>query len=122
LQSVSAEVSKAVQDFLDAIASDLTERRAASRRAVDKAIILTKAGENYEARASDVSQTGMKISSSRTLRVGDIVRVDLEFEHVDAKVIWSNSNNYGLEFINPSGNEVVNDPHWANEAPGKIAA
>ncbi|NJM33410.1 MAG: HAMP domain-containing protein [Rhodomicrobium sp.] len=122
LQAVSAAVSKAVQDFIEAVSSDLHERRTASRYDVDKAIIVTKGGDRHDVRAINVSRTGMKISSVKGLNLGDTVMVDFGFDRAPAKVTWVTPDACGLEFAKSLSKDVPTDPRWQDMQAGKRAA
>jgi hypothetical protein len=122
LQAVSAAVSKAVQDFIEAVSSDLHERRAASRYNVEKAVIVTKGGQRHDTKAIDVSQTGMKISSVKGLLLGDMVTVDFGFDRAQAKVAWVTPEACGLEFLKSLRKDLPADPRWHEKYSEKRAA
>jgi methyl-accepting chemotaxis protein len=112
LQAVSAAVSKAVQDFIQAVSADITERRTASRPLVDKAVIVTKGGRRFNARAINVSLFGMKLAPVEGLNQGDLVNVDVGFDRMDATVKWINGEECGLEFTKALRHDQLNDPRW----------
>ena len=122
LQAVSAAVSKAVQDFIQAVSADIVDRRIAVRQAVNKAVIVKKNGKSFEACATDISSAGMKISPIEDLSLDDTVNVDIGFDRVDATVKWINGNGCGLEFARSLREQQIADPRWKEEIPGSKAA
>ncbi len=122
LQAVSTAVQKAIQDFINAVSSDLHERRHAARRSVEKAIIITRNGDRHESRAINVSETGMRVSIVNGLTFGDTVSVDFGFGRAQAKVVWLTPEACGLEFVKSVSPEVIADPRWKQENEGRRAA
>lgn len=122
LQAVSTAMSKAVQDFIASIGSDLQDRRSSSRFSVDKAIIVTRSGEWHEAKAYDVSTTGMKISTVKGMNLNDVVEVDFGFEKTRAKVVRMDANGIGLQFVEPLSNDQITSPAWNEPGKGLRAA
>jgi methyl-accepting chemotaxis protein len=98
LQAVSSAVSKAVQDFIDAVTSDVNERRAASRHAVNKVLVIGRGGRQHHLRAFDVSETGIRIASIPEARQGEIVEVRFGTRSVRARVVWLDAEACGLQF------------------------
>ncbi|MGF1621920.1 MAG: methyl-accepting chemotaxis protein [Rhodomicrobiaceae bacterium] len=117
LQAVSNAISKAIQDFIEAMGLDLEDRRASSRISVDKAIIVTRSGEWHEARAFDVSTTGMKISTIKGVNLNDVLEVDFGVEKATAKVVRMDANGVGLQFLEPLSNDQITS--LARKEPGK---
>ena len=122
LQAVSAAVSKAVQDFIQAVSADITERRTASRPLVDKPVIVTKGGRRIDARALNVSLSGMKLAPVEGLSQGDRVNVDVGFDRMDATVKWISGEECGLEFTSALRQDQINDPRWRDKAATSKAA
>lgn len=64
----------------------------------------------------NLSTTGMLLSSPRALRVGDRVEVDLpDIGETAAQVMWSDTDEYGCQFLRPIPESVV----WAAEAASR---
>lgn len=122
LQAVSAAVSKAVQDFIQAVTADITERRTASRPLVDKDVIVTKGGRRLNARALNVSLSGMKLAPVEGLSQGDMVTIDVGFDRMDATVKWINGEECGLEFTSALRQDQIDDPRWRDKAATNKAA
>jgi methyl-accepting chemotaxis protein len=70
LAAVSAAVTKAVQEFIGAVSTNLDERRAALRQKVEKVLVVSAHGERQEAQTIDVSTTGMKVKNVRGMAPG----------------------------------------------------
>jgi methyl-accepting chemotaxis protein len=122
IQAVSEGVSKAIQNFMQAIASDLEERRTSARHLVDRAVIVTKNGQRHEARANNVNQFAIKISPISGLNPGDQVRIDVGFDRRDARVIWVNAEGCALQFSEPLSEKMLKDPRWNEANAAKRAA
>lgn len=65
---------------------------------------------DYPLMLVNLSTTGMLLSSPRALNVGDNVRVELpEIGSTVAQVVWSDTDEYGCQFLEPIPESVV----WA---------
>jgi chromosome segregation ATPase len=101
LAVASRSISDAVSNFLSAIASDLDNRRESSRKMVDWAIVVLRNNRKVEAKAADVSLTGMRIERVADVNNGDRLHVDLGSGPQSAHVIWINNHAIGLRFDKP---------------------
>jgi hypothetical protein len=101
LATATRNISDSVTGFLKAIASDLDNRREASRKVVDWAIVVTRDNRRVEARAFDVSTTGLRTERITGVGMGDRVMVDFGAGSVAARVIWTNQSALGLRFERP---------------------
>jgi methyl-accepting chemotaxis protein len=122
LQAVSKSVMQAVEELIEMLATDLSERRAASRQTVDKVVIIKKDGASAEVRASDISTGGMRVSPIKGIAVGDQVNIDFGFDRLDAKVVWIRADGCGLQFVHAIRQEQVDDPRWHEGSTAKRAA
>jgi methyl-accepting chemotaxis protein len=101
LQAVSRAVSQAVQDFIQAVSSDLGEQRAEARQIVDRGVTLLRNGERFPMRTLNVSNVGMKLSGAVALRPGEVVDLDLGYTVSRAKVVRCDGQSCGVTFIQP---------------------
>ncbi|HEY7646689.1 MAG TPA: methyl-accepting chemotaxis protein [Hyphomicrobiales bacterium] len=101
IQAVSAAVSKALQDFMQAIASDLAERRGEPRYLMDLPITISKDGQSFSVRMSNMNRIAVRITRLKELSVGDKVTADFGFARADAVVAWTNDRGCALQFVTP---------------------
>lgn len=79
-------------------------------------LVTTGPGSDHPLTLLNLSTTGMLLSSPRALRVGDRVEVDLpEIGETAAQVMWSDTDEYGCQFLRPIPESVV----WAAEAASR---
>ena len=108
LQNVSTAVSKAVQDFIEVVTSDLRERRTASRQKVDTVLVVAASGRRHNVRTADISETGMRLEKLPGAQQNDVVEVRLGARATKAKIAWANDHGCGLQFLEPvSRQELV---------------
>lgn len=112
LQDVSAAVSGAVEEFIRQISSDLADRRAASRLAVERPVVVSGSGRRIEVRALDVSTSGIRTSVVNDLAKGDLVTIDFGFDRAEARVVWQNAEGCGFEFVTHLTQDQTHDERW----------
>lgn len=82
--------------------------RAATRRTLSLHVPAISSGEATEALIHNLSQYGMRLETAATLRVNEIIRVELpEAGSVDARVIWAAESSAGCRFLAPVPNAAV---------------
>jgi len=67
-----------VESFVKELGKDVRERRKALRRRASQALVILDNGEREQARLVDISDTGVKFTSSGRLRVGDAIALQFE--------------------------------------------
>ncbi|WP_082835938.1 PilZ domain-containing protein [Croceicoccus bisphenolivorans] len=86
--------------------AQVQDQRRADR--VPVRLVTSHDGGNYPLTLLNLSTTGMLLSSPRSLRVGDKVQVELpEIGSTTAQVMWSDTDEYGCQFMQPIPESVV---------------
>jgi methyl-accepting chemotaxis protein len=122
LQQVSTAVSDAVQRFIEAVSSDLSERRSATRQAAWGVVVVTRAGNRKQAKAVDISTTGMKVAVDGGIATGDTIELHIGAHRMKANVVWSGQDNCGLRFVEPISQEQLERLGLLASSPGHLAA
>jgi methyl-accepting chemotaxis protein len=78
LARAGTTLTATVERFLIDLGSDIRERRKALRRRSTQALVIFADGESEQARLSDISDSGVKFTSSGRLRVGDAITLQFE--------------------------------------------
>ena len=122
IQAVSAAVSKALQDFMQAIASDLSERRGEPRYPMDLPVTISKDGQSFSVRMSDMNRVAVRISRLKELNAGDNVTVDFGFGRGDAVVAWTNDQGAALQFVKSLSQDQFDELRRRSDGSAKQAA
>jgi methyl-accepting chemotaxis protein len=122
LQNVSTAVSKAIEDFIDAVTTDLSERRVATRQKVDKVLVVSSSGRQHQLRTIDVSEMGMKIAPIPSAKKDEIVEVRLGTRGIKANVAWVSNEACGLRFREPVTRELLTEAGMLPDEPIHQAA
>ena len=78
LAKAGATLTETVETFLVDLTRDIKDRRKALRRRSTQALVIFANGESEQARLQDISEGGVKFTSSGRLRVGDAVTLQFE--------------------------------------------
>lgn len=96
VQSAGQEIEAAVASFIALVREDLQERRAAIRLPVKSPARVEVDGRWIDVTATNLSLSGLHID--RHVATGTDVRVDLDRQTIDAKVVWADARGCGLQF------------------------
>lgn len=99
LHAATKAVSKAVEEFIEAVAADLVERRAASRQPADMVAVVTGTGRRYDARTVNISSGGIQVRGVAGLRQGERVSIHIGVEVAQAEVVWVRGDLAGFRFL-----------------------
>ncbi len=97
----------APETLATALAADepATDRRIMRRYNMDHGVNLYLRGTPVAGQVLDMSQTGLKLVASQTLRPGELFRLRLaDATHVNARVVWRSGEFYGAQFVSHSVN------------------
>jgi methyl-accepting chemotaxis protein len=102
LTGSTKRLADAVESFLTDLASDVKNRREATRRLSTEAVVIQSNGFRAKTKLIDISDTGAKVIATRELSNGD--RIVLEFEdktRAPAKLVWVKDGFAGVQFDQP---------------------
>ncbi len=108
LTRVAQELSGAVDDFLQSVNADVTERRGAARFRIDESVTISVAGLERSASVLDVSHSGARIGALVGLTPG--VRGRMRWRHgasSDFRVVRAAESHVGLAFDAPLNDHPV---------------
>ena len=98
LAIVSGELSHGVEEFLEAVASDLQERRKAVRRSGCGDATVTIGGRAERTPVRDHSATGARIAAVPGLAVGVELTIAIDDRSFAAAVVWVEDGDAGVAF------------------------
>jgi methyl-accepting chemotaxis protein len=99
LSGVAGELSRSVEAFLTSVTDDVSERRAATRRSIRQAAIVTMQGRRAPTQLVDVSETGVRIEEVPGVRVDEQVYVEWSSGgKTRGKVVWVANGQVGVAF------------------------
>jgi methyl-accepting chemotaxis protein len=107
LQAVSAAVSEAFETLMQAVASDVSERRQSPRYVVERTVTVIKDGKRHQARVNNVNQIAVSVAAIGGLARGDAVTVDFGFDRWTATVAWLSTQFVTLQFAKPLTQEQL---------------
>ncbi len=102
LSDTAKKLTETVDAFLNDLAQDVKNRRAAVRRQSDQGVVLLAGGARIKTKLADISDGGAKIVVAGNIRQGD--HFTLEFEdqtQAQAIVAWLSDGFAGLKFDQP---------------------
>jgi methyl-accepting chemotaxis protein len=108
LTNVAGELSQTVETFLTNVTEDVSERRAAIRKATRQTAVITASGRRQQTHMVDISESGVRIEATPGLRVGE--RVEVAWSSGAASkgtVVWVQGGQAGIAFIARLGQEIL---------------
>ncbi|OYU49181.1 MAG: hypothetical protein CFE31_07355 [Rhizobiales bacterium PAR1] len=108
LSNVAGELSRTVETFLTNVTDDVTERRAAIRKATRETAIITANGRRQQTQMVDISEGGVRIEVTPGLRVGEHVEVAWSSgASTKGSVVWMLGGHAGIAFGVKIGQEIL---------------
>ena len=108
LSNVAGELSRTVETFLTNVTDDVTERRAAIRKATRETAIITANGRRQQTHMVDISEGGVRIEATPDLRVGERVEVAWSSgASSKGTVVWMQGGHAGIAFAAKIGQEIL---------------
>ena len=98
----SRKLTEALEEFLAAMAQDISNRRVAVRKTSTKGALILADGQQAKTQLIDISDTGARVVAPSILRDG--AKLELEFEdnaRIPAQVVWLRDGFAGLQFTAP---------------------
>jgi methyl-accepting chemotaxis protein len=99
ISGVAGELSHSVEAFLASVTDDVSERRAATRRSIRQAAVVTMQGRRAQTHLVDVSESGVRIEEVPGIRVDE--QVYLEWSSggkARGKIVWVANGQVGIAF------------------------
>lgn len=107
LFEVSRDLSRAVEEFAEAINADIEERRKYLRMQASAAVTLIINGNPVQTEALEISASGLRIRAVPGIAVGAHLQVDLGEGLQDATVAWADRSFAGLKLTGQVTSESV---------------
>ncbi len=102
LARIAAQLSGAVDAFLEAVTGDVNERRQSLRQRMNEAVVVCARGRRYPATILDISEGGARISGLDGFAIGDRLIVEWpRGRSIDGRVVWREADRLGITFAEP---------------------
>jgi methyl-accepting chemotaxis protein len=102
LSQIARELSAAVDGFLTAVATDVTERRTSLRRRMREAVAVLTGGRRIDTLILDISETGAQIDPIAGIGVGDSITLEWPVGRmIEGKVVRLTPSGCGVHFNKP---------------------
>ncbi|MFN3685653.1 methyl-accepting chemotaxis protein [Salinarimonas sp.] len=108
VESVAAEMARAVEAFVSGVAGDVEERRADLRVPADDPVVIEAGGRRFDARLLDLARAGLRIAfADGTAALPGGARIAVRFgcgSVVDGEIAWFARTSAGVRVLaDPSG-------------------
>lgn len=97
--TLSMDVERAVQSFVQLVRGDINERRSHARTKTSGQIRITHRSKNLNGMLRDMSAEGFSLEPTLPLAVGDVVAFQGDSQSGDARVIWVGAQGIGFRII-----------------------
>jgi methyl-accepting chemotaxis protein len=106
LSNELAAQSKTLDDEVDRLVRELSDRRMSQRHMVEASASIAVDGHNKAVRILDISRVGARIANAGDLVVGQTIEIGLPSgRRLPASVVWKVGSSAGLRFVNISLDE-----------------
>lgn len=90
------------------LSPSLPDSRGALRRTLRLGVPFSAGDIWADAYVQDLSETGLKLSTSVALEIGETINLELTGSGaIEAKIVWQRESTFGCEFVTPIAKSVV---------------